>query len=126
MSALVVATAVAAGALGALLRYSAGLAAQRRPGRLPWSVLVVNILGSALGGVMLGLSQAAGLDDGIRLIILSGFCGGLTTFSTLSLETIELVLAGRLRAAAASVSLNLVLGIGAAAAAWAIVRVVAG
>lgn len=125
MSALVVATAVAAGALGALLRYATGLAAQRRPGRLPWAVLVVNVLGSALGGAVLGLSQAAGLDDGIRLIILGGFCGGLTTFSTLSLETVELVLAGRVRAAAAGVSLNLALGIGAAAATWALVHAIA-
>ena len=51
------------------------------------------------------------LDPTWQLIILSGFCGGLTTFSTLSVETLQLILAGKRRAAAAGMSLNLAVGI---------------
>ena len=93
-----------AGAGGALIRYLV----TRRLGTT--GVLVVNVVGSAIGGVVLALASGD-----IRLILLTGFCGGLTTFSTFSLETIQFVLDGRVRAAVLNVSLNLTLGIGAAA-----------
>lgn len=113
--------ALAAGAVGAVLRY---LVARSTPA--PWGVLVVNAAGSALGGVVLGLAQLGGVSGDIRLILLGGLCGGLTTFSTFSVESIQLVLAGRWRTAALSVAANLVLGIGAAAAGWAAVVSAAG
>jgi CrcB protein len=110
---------LAAGAIGAVLRYLAARAASRSA--LPWAVLVVNVVGSAVGGVVLGLAQLGSLSGDIRLVLLTGFCGGLTTFSTFSVETIQLVQSGRWRTAALSVAANLVLGIGAATAAWALV-----
>jgi CrcB protein len=104
---------IAAGAVGALVRYlvSRAFAAAR----LPWAVLVVNVAGSALGGAVLGLVTRAELSADLRLVVLTGLCGGLTTFSTLSVETVQLVLEGRPRAAVSSIVANLVLGIGAAA-----------
>jgi CrcB protein len=48
-------------------------------------------------------------------------CGGLTTFSTLSVETVQFVTAKRVRVAVLSIAANLVFGIGAAAAAFAVV-----
>jgi CrcB protein len=63
-----------------------------------------------------------GLATGeVRLVLLSGLCGGLTTFSTFSTESIQLMLAGRWQVALGSIAANLVLGIGAAAAAFALV-----
>ena len=105
---------VAAGAVGAMIRY---LISRAVPGhdRFPWAVLVVNVVGSAIGGVVVGLATSGGVSSDIRLILVSGLCGGLTTFSTWSVETIQLVQAGRWRVAAASVIANLVLGSGAAA-----------
>jgi len=102
--------ALVAGALGAVLRFLVGRAFAARP---VWAVLVVNVAGSALGGVLLGVASGD-----IRLILLGGFCGGLTTFSTFGVETSQLVLDGRARTAVLSVASNLVLGIGAAAVAY--------
>ena len=88
----------------------------------PIAVLLVNVTGSALAGAILGLAEAGAVSADLRLILLTGFCGGLTTFSTFSVETIQLVLEGRWRTAASSVSANLVLGVGAAAAAYLLTR----
>ena len=108
---------VAAGAVGAVIRY---LVSRAVPGhdRFPWAVLVVNVVGSAIGGVVVELATSGGVSSDIRLILVSGLCGGLTTFSTWSVETIQLVQDGRWRVAAASVIANLVLGSGAAALAY--------
>lgn len=95
-----------AGALGAVIRYGVGLLV-----RSPWAVLVVNVVGSFVGGVVV-----ASASGDARVILLTGLCGGLTTFSTLSVETVQLVLDGRARVAALSVGLNVVVGVSAAAA----------
>lgn len=115
MTPALAAAVLVAGAIGALLRYLVTLIAGERPG---WAVLVVNVVGSALAGAVLGLG--GDLEPGIRLLLLTGFAGGLTTFSTFSVETIQLVLDGRTRLAVASVALNIVLGVGAAAVAYAL------
>jgi CrcB protein len=102
---LVLAVAVG-GALGAVLRHLASVSFAGR-GRIPWGVLVVNVVGSIIAGLALGLP----LDSGLTLLVLTGFCGGLSTFSTLSVDTVQLVLAGKGRRAALSVAMNLALGI---------------
>lgn len=124
MSAGVLVAALAAGAGGALLRYLVSVLAARRAAArgdatpFPWAVLVVNVVGSAIGGAVLGLAQVGGVSADARLILLSGLCGGLTTFSTFGVETVQLVIDGRARTAAVSVSANLVLGLAAATGGW--------
>lgn len=124
MSAGVLVAALAAGAGGALLRYLVSVLAARRAAArgdatpFPWAVLVVNVVGSAIGGAVLGLAQVGGVSADARLILLSGLCGGLTTFSTFGVETVQLVIDGRARAALVSVSANLVLGLAAATGGW--------
>ena len=72
------------GALGSALRYGVGLAVVAWFGTgFPWGTLAVNIAGSALIGVAAG----AGLEGGARLLVVTGFLGGFTTFSAFSLET---------------------------------------
>ena len=126
MSTLVVITALVAGSLGAVIRYGTARAFAAHPSRLPWAVLIVNVVGSLVGGIALGLAQAGVWGADARLIVLSGLCGGLTTFSTFSVETIQLATEGRMRAAGVSVAVNLVLGIGAAALGWGLATLVAG
>lgn len=116
MTAAVVVLALAAGALGALLRYGTTRVVARRlpPARLPIAVLVVNVVGSLVAGVAIALP----VDADVRFVLLSGFAAGLTTFSTWTVETIQQVLDGRVAAAVRDVVLNLVLGTAAALAGW--------
>ncbi|RXZ68750.1 fluoride efflux transporter CrcB [Agromyces albus] len=115
MTPLVVAAVLGAGAVGAVLRYALARAFPVRPGHLPGGILIVNVLGSALAGALIGVAERAALDADLRLVLVTGFCGGLTTFSTWSVETIELFDGGRWRAAILNVVVTLALGIAAAA-----------
>ena len=110
MTPLLVLAVVGAGAVGSLLRYAASRLGARSS--WPWPVLLVNVVGSFLAGVA--------FHGEFALVVVTGFCGGLTTFSTLSVETIQLVAEGRRRAATASIALNLLLGVAAAAVGWAL------
>lgn len=115
---LIAAAVLVAGAVGAVLRYALSRAFPVRPGHLPGGILIVNVLGSGLAGALIGLAERAELTGDLRLILVTGFCGGLTTFSTWTVETIELFDGGRWRAAILNVVVTLVLGLAAAAAAY--------
>ncbi len=119
MSTLVVIVTLAAGAIGALLRYAASILFAGRS-RLPLAVLLVNAVGSMIGGIVLGLVQSGAIGPDARLVVLGGIAGGLTTFSTLSVETVQLALAGRWRIALGSMLANLVIGIAAAVVGFAL------
>lgn len=109
MTPLVLLAVAGGGALGAVLRQLTSVALAGR-GRIPWGVAVVNVVGSFIAGAALGLP----LDPIVQLIVVSGLCGGLTTFSSLAVETVQLVLEGKHRAAVASVALNFAVGVPAA------------
>jgi CrcB protein len=115
---LVVGAVLVAGSVGAVLRYALSRAFPVRPGHLPGGILIVNVLGSGVAGALIGLAERAELSGDLELILVSGFCGGLTTFSTWTVETIELLDGGRWRAAILNVVVTLVLGLAAAAAAY--------
>jgi CrcB protein len=123
VSALVVAATMVAGALGALLRYGVTRSFADHRSRLPWAVLIVNVGGSLVAGVAVALGSASPV---IPQLAVSGFAGGLTTFSTFSTETVQLVLERRLPAAVASVVANLVLGVAAFALAFGVTLALSG
>ncbi|ADH64613.1 CrcB protein [Allomeiothermus silvanus DSM 9946] len=79
------------GAVGSVLRYSLGAWVQRLGGSgFPWNTLAINVLGSFLIGLLLRFSAEGTLSQEARLLLAVGFCGGFTTFSTLSWETLTL------------------------------------
>ena len=81
---------IAGGGIGALLRYSLSLLAQRQFGNnFPYGTLVVNIIGAFIIGFAWEVSQSLIVSDNIKLFVFMGFLGGLTTFSTYSLETVN-------------------------------------
>jgi CrcB protein len=108
MTPLVVVLVLVAGAVGSLVRYLVARAGARAS--WPWPVLLVNVVGSLLAGIL--------IHTDVALIAVTGLAGGLTTFSTFSVETVQLVAQGRWRAATISVALNLALGLTAATAGW--------
>ena len=111
-----------AGAIGAVIRYALSRAYPVRPGHLPGGILVVNVVGSGVAGALIGFAERAVLAADLRLVLVTGFCGGLTTFSTWCVETIELADGGRWRAAILNVVVTLVLGLGAAFGAYLLAR----
>jgi CrcB protein len=101
-----------AGGLGSGCRYSLGRWAQDRgPDGLPWSTLLINVTGSFALGLLVGL----GTDDPWLTIVGTGLLGGYTTFSTASVETVQLAIDGRRTAAAVNALAMLALGVAAAA-----------
>jgi CrcB protein len=87
----------AGGALGAMLRYSAYLvAAHVYEGPAPAATWSVNLLGCLLIGFLAPAVQSLGVTANVRLLLLVGFLGSFTTFSTFSLESLVLWQEGRL------------------------------
>lgn len=108
------------GVLGTLVRAGAETAWPAASGRLPAATLLVNLVGAFLLGLLLGHLALAGPDDGarrlVRLGLGTGFMGGLTTYSTLVLESAHLTADRSLAVGAAYLIGSLVAGIAAAAA----------
>ncbi len=79
------------GGLGAASRYSISLLSARVLGtHFPWGTLAVNLTGCFLIGLLFALSDRARfLTPDIRLLLITGYMGALTTFSTFSLETVN-------------------------------------
>lgn len=106
-------------AMGSALRYSVSLASMAMLGsHFPWGTLLVNVLGSCLIGWLAATASRAPHGKLARWqpLLVAGFCGGFTTFSLFSLETLHLAQQG-------SLELALLYGIGSlplcVVAAWA-------
>ena len=89
-------------ALGAWLRWMLGTALNALMPALPLGTLAANLGGGYLIGVAVAVfDQQAGLPPELRLLLITGFLGGLTTFSTFSAESVALLTSGRYGWAAA-------------------------
>ncbi|WP_158894333.1 fluoride efflux transporter CrcB [Amycolatopsis anabasis] len=106
------------GALGAVARYLIDRRVQRASdSAFPWGTLTVNVVGSAILGLLAGWALAGGEPEAVRSFLGIGLCGSLTTFSTFGYETVRLVTERARLYAAANVVVTVFAGFGAAAGA---------
>lgn len=105
------------GATGSVARALIGMAL---PSRFPWATLLINVVGSCLiGGLMARVgTMEPGPAATLRSLLVVGFCGGFTTFSTFSWQTLEQMQKGEWGAAAANVLLSVGLCLLAAWLGW--------
>jgi fluoride exporter len=100
------------GAAGAATRFAVSQWTGTRWGwTFPWGTLAVNLTGSLAIGLMMTLLLARGADPTYRLVLVTGFLGGYTTFSAFSFETFALLEARRWDAAALYVGGSVALGL---------------
>lgn len=95
--------------VGAWLRWLLGIKLNALFPTIPPGTIVANMVGGYLIGLTIAfLAASPSLGPEWRLLIITGFCGGLTTFSTFSAETVTLIQEGKLLWALGSISLHLV------------------
>lgn len=95
-------------AIGAWLRWAMGLWLNPVLPELPLGTLAVNVMGGYLIGLAVAFfMQHPGLSPEWRLLVITGFLGGLTTFSTFSAEAVSLLLRGQYAWTAATVAAHL-------------------
>ena len=118
----------AGGAMGAVSRYlvSRAVARSASPSAavlFPWGTFIVNMTGCFLIGLLSVLSEKTEIDPRLRSFLGIGFLGAFTTFSTFSLETLNLMRDGEFILAFSNAGLSLVLGLAACLAGMTVGRV---
>lgn len=111
------------GALGTLVRAGFAELAASHPDRWPWPTFAVNIVGAfLLGYFTTRLLERLPVSSYRRPLLGTGLCGGLTTFSTMQVETVRMLEHGHVGLAAAYTAASLAAGVAAVVIATALVR----
>jgi len=103
------------GSIGALSRYGVSLLAVKLFGtRFPWGTLIVNLIGCFFIGLAFALAERSSsiMSPSMRLLFVTGYLGGLTTFSTYAVETTNALGAQNSISAILNVAANNLLGVG--------------
>jgi CrcB protein len=112
MSLLTCLVVMLGGALGSLARYAISFLSANYSRDLPLGTIGINITGSFLIGFFGTLTLAQGrfpVSENLRLFVIVGLCGGYTTFSSFSLQTLDLMRSGALGRAAINVIASVIL-----------------
>lgn len=111
------------GFAGAIARVALSRAWPAGPGHWPWATLLANLAGAALLAHLVARTPASATLASYRHPLLGvGFCGALSTFSTLQLELLEMLDRGRLAAAAGYAGVSVLLGLAVVVAATRLAR----
>lgn len=116
---------IVTGTLGALLRFKLDQTLTSWLGsRLPWSTLIVNLLGCMAIGFLFGIKQQIpAISDQIELIII-GFLGAFTTYSTFSLQWVLMLEQIRIKKALLYIGMSVILGIATTWCGWILATVI--
>jgi CrcB protein len=98
------------GGLGSLARYGISMSVKQfSASTFPIATLISNVLSCVIIGIALSVFASKLQDNNLRMFIVVGFCGGFSTFSTFSLETLELFRRGEFVFGAANVIVSIAL-----------------
>ena len=115
------------GAAGSVLRYLLGGRAQHfAPHGFPLGTLFVNVVGCFLVGILVRQFMNIQTHNYLRALLVVGFCGGFTTFSTFSMETVGLIEGGKYSRVMAYIALSLTRSLTATFAGMTMMRLIAG
>ncbi|MBO3675080.1 fluoride efflux transporter CrcB [Streptomyces sp. NEAU-YJ-81] len=118
---------IAGGMVGAPLRYLTDRAVQARHDSVfPWGTFMVNVVGCLVLGLLTGAAAEGAASQRLQLLLGTGLCGALTTYSTFSYETLRLTEEGARLFAVANVVLSVAAGVGAAFAGAALAHAIWG
>ncbi|MEV6127910.1 fluoride efflux transporter CrcB [Streptomyces violaceusniger] len=118
---------IAGGMVGAPLRYLTDRAVQTRHDSVfPWGTFMVNVVGCLVLGLLTGAAAEGAASQRLQLLLGTGLCGALTTYSTFSYETLRLTEEGARLFAVANVVLSVAAGVGAAFAGAALAHAIWG
>lgn len=96
------------GGAGAVIRWSIGLGVQRLGAiHFPLATLLSNVVSCMVLACIIQFGVKSSVSDSVKLLLITGLCGGLSTFSTFSYETVQLVKSGSQGWALLSILLNL-------------------
>ena len=102
------------GCLGSICRYLLSLLPYWERTGFPMVTLIINVLGSFIIGLLVGISMRfSGANSHLLTFLRIGFCGGFTTFSTFALEMSGLLSAGRIWSGISYMVLSVLLSVGA-------------
>lgn len=122
---MTVAMVLLGGAIGAILRYLTDVAVQTKHDSVfPWGTFTVNVVGSLILGVTTAVVITLGPPAWVPVLVGTGFCGALTTFSTFGFETIRLLEEGSVLTAVSNCVASLVVGLGVCAGGFALTAAV--
>jgi CrcB protein len=110
------------GALGSVVRHLLGTFVAARTSGFPWGTLAINVTGSLLLGFLVRSLADPAHSPALRAALTVGFCGGYTTFSAFSVETLALVQQGSWGRATVYALASVLLGVAAAVAGTALAR----
>ena len=98
------------GAIGSVTRHLISILSGRAFGTdFPWGIFIINVTGSFLIGAFIGLFAAKwDLSQTTRTFLVTGICGGYTTFSSFSLQTLALIREGDMMEAGSNVVMSVV------------------
>ncbi|WP_338375303.1 fluoride efflux transporter CrcB [uncultured Flavobacterium sp.] len=101
------------GASGSVLRYLVHwIVAKKSFSTFPYQTFIVNIIGCLLIGILVGyFSRFQNVNESLKLLLITGFCGGFTTFSAFGLENVNMIQNQNYQLALIYTSLSLILGI---------------
>ena len=98
------------GGFGSCLRYAFSVLIKTKPNSFPWPTLSANLISCFLIGLLIAIFSKGNLSSDHRFLLITGFCGGFSTFSTFGAEVFQLIKSGFILMAISYVLASVIVG----------------